>query len=259
MSGGDDRAMQGGAERGMRSGAGTDTPVLEVRGLEAGYGDTTVLRDVSLSVPSGHVLALLGPNGAGKTTLLRVLSGLLRPTRGEVLLNGREVTRARPYQRARAGLCHIPEGRGIYPSLTVRENLVLHTWRQDEKAAIERAVDNFPVLGQKLGQPAGQLSGGQQQMLAIVRGYIADPRLVMVDEASMGLAPNIIDQIFEFLAKIVRTGTSLLLVEQYVSRALAAADSVIVLTKGQVVFEGDPSGVGEDIFEHYLGVAAGAH
>jgi branched-chain amino acid transport system ATP-binding protein len=259
MSVSDDPAVQGGAERGGAAGAGTDTPVLEVRGLEAGYGDTTVLRDVSLSVPSGHVLALLGPNGAGKTTLLRVLSGLLRPTHGQVLLDGREVTRARPYQRARAGLCHIPEGRGIYPSLTVRENLVLHTWRTDEKAAIERAVDNFPVLGPKLAQPAGQLSGGQQQMLAIVRGYIADPRLVMVDEASMGLAPNIIDQIFEFLARIVRTGTSLLLVEQYVSRALAAADTVIVLTKGQVVFDGDPAGVGDDIFEHYLGVAAGAH
>jgi branched-chain amino acid transport system ATP-binding protein len=233
--------------------------VLEVRGLEAGYGDTTVLREVSLSVPSGQVVALLGPNGAGKTTLLRVLSGLLRPTSGEVRLGGRDVTRDRPYQRARAGLCHIPEGRGIYPSLTVRENLVLHTWRGDEKASIERAVDHFPVLGQKLGQPAGQLSGGQQQMLAIVRGYLAEPRLVLVDEASMGLAPNIIDQIFEFLAGIVRAGTSLLLVEQYVSRALAAADSVIVLTKGQVVFDGAPAAIGDDIFEHYLGAAAGAH
>ncbi|MBX6391095.1 MAG: ATP-binding cassette domain-containing protein, partial [Frankia sp.] len=153
-------------------GAGVPPPALRVRGLSAGYGGSTVLHDVSLTVPAGRVVALLGPNGAGKTTLLRAMCGLLRPASGEVLLGGQDVTRARPYQRARRGLCHIPEGRGIYPSLTVRENLVLHTWRRREAEAIERAVENFPVLGTKLDQLAGELSGGQQQMLAVVRAYI---------------------------------------------------------------------------------------
>ncbi|WP_395106223.1 ABC transporter ATP-binding protein [Actinomadura sp. SCN-SB] len=230
-------------------------PMLEIRGLTAGYGDATVLHDVSLSVPHGHAVALLGPNGAGKTTLLRVVSGLLAQRQGEVLLDGERITAAKPYQRARRGLCHIPEGHGIYPSLTVRENLVLHTWRKDERTAIARAVEHFPVLGQKLGRRAGELSGGQQQMLAVVRGYVADPRLVLVDEVSMGLAPNVVDQIFEFLNVIVRAGTSLLLVEQYVNRALEAADGVVILTKGTVVFDGAPSAIADDVFEHYLGSA----
>jgi len=231
-------------------------PMLEIRGLSAGYSGTAVLHDVTLSVPRGSVVALLGPNGAGKTTLLRVISGLLRPSRGEVLLGGEAVTRARPFQRARRGLCHIPEGGGVYPSLTVRENIVLHTWRRDEAAAIERAVETFPILGEKLGQPAGQLSGGQQQMLAVIRGYIDDPRLVLVDEVSMGLAPNIVDQIYAFLITIASEGTSLLLVEQYVSRALELAHGVVILSKGQVAYDGSPAGLGEDVFRHYLGTAA---
>ncbi|CAJ62004.1 MULTISPECIES: ABC transporter ATP-binding protein [Frankia] len=230
------------------------TPVLEVRGLDAGYGSSAVLHDVSLTVPRGSVVALLGPNGAGKTTLLRVASGLLRPTRGEVILDGRDVTRARPYQRARGGLCHIPEGRGVYPSLTVRENLVLHTWKRNVDDALERAVANFPILGSKLSQPAGELSGGQQQMLAVMRAYLDEPSVVLVDEVSMGLAPVIVDQIYEFLDRIRQAGTSLLLVEQYVHRALAAADRVCVLTKGRIVFDGRPEDVAEEVFEHYLGV-----
>jgi branched-chain amino acid transport system ATP-binding protein len=230
--------------------------MLEIRGVSAGYGGTAVLHEVSLSVPRGKVVALLGPNGAGKTTLLRVASGLLRPSRGVVFLGGEAVGRDRPYQRARRGLCHIPEGRGIYPSLTVRENIVLHTWRRDEAAAVERAVENFPILGQKLGQPAGQLSGGQQQMLAVVRGYIDDPRLVLVDEASMGLAPNMVDQIYAFLTAIVRQGTSLLLVEQYVRRALDLAHEVVILSKGEVAYDGSPADLGDAVFRHYLGTGA---
>src|SRR5580704_9284542 len=162
--------------------------MLELRGIEAGYGEHTVLRDVSVTVQPGTVVAVLGPNGAGKTTLLRVASGLLRPSAGTVLLGGEDVTRARPYARARRGLCHIPEGRGIYPTLTVRENLVLHAPQGDEATALDRAVSAFPVLGGKLRQPAGLLSGGQQQMLSLARAYLADPKVVIVDEASMGLA-----------------------------------------------------------------------
>ncbi len=233
--------------------------MLELRGIEAGYGGHIVLRDVSLIVQPGTVVAVLGPNGAGKTTLLRVASGLLRPSAGAVMLGGEDVTRARPFARARRGLCHIPEGRGIYPTLTVRENLVLHSRQGEEAAALDRATAAFPVLGEKLRQPAGQLSGGQQQMLSLVRAYLTSPRLVLVDEASMGLAPVVVDQIFGFLGEVAASGTALLIVEQYVSRALALADRVYLLNKGSVVFAGRPQDVGDDLFAHYLGTAAGAH
>ena len=215
--------------------------MLELRGIEAGYGEHTVLRDVSLTVQPGTVVAVLGPNGAGKTTLLRVASGLLRPSAGSVLLGGVDVTRTRPYARARRGLCHIPEGRGIYPTLTVRENLILHASRGEEASALDRAVSAFPVLGGKLRQPAGLLSGGQQQMLSLARAYLADPKVVIVDEASMGLAPVVVDKIFEFLGQIAASGTALLIVEQYVNRALALADHVYLLNKGSVVFSGKPA------------------
>ncbi len=233
--------------------------MLELRGIEAGYGEHTVLRDVSLTVQPGTVVAVLGPNGAGKTTVLRVASGLLRPSAGAVLLGGEDVTRARPHARARRGLCHIPEGRGIYPTLTVRENLVLSSRKGEEAAALDRATSAFPVLGGKLRQPAGQLSGGQQQMLSLVRAYLTEPKLVLVDEASMGLAPVIVDQVFEFLGQVAASGAALLIVEQYVSRALALADRVYLLNKGGVVFSGQPQDVGDDLFAHYLGAAAGAH
>jgi branched-chain amino acid transport system ATP-binding protein len=233
--------------------------MLELRGIEAGYGEHTVLRDVSLTVQRGTVVAVLGPNGAGKTTLLRVASGLLKPSTGAVMLDGEDVTRTRPYARARRGLCHIPEGRGIYPTLTVRENLVLHSHKGEEAAALDRAISAFPVLWEKLRQPAGQLSGGQQQMLSLVRAYLTDPKLVLVDEASMGLAPVVIDRIFEFLGQIASSGTALLIVEQYVNRALALADRVYLLNKGSVAFTGKSQDVGDDLFAHYLGAAASAH
>ena len=233
--------------------------MLELRGIEAGYGGHTVLRDVTLTVEAGAVVAVLGPNGAGKTTVLRVASGLLRPSAGAVFLDGEDVTRARPYARARRGLCHIPEGRGIYPTLTVRENLVLHSRKGEEAAALDRATAAFPVLGEKLRQPARLLSGGQQQMLSLVRAYLTDPQVVIVDEASMGLAPVVVDKIFEFLAEIAASGTALLIVEQYVSRALALADHVYLLNKGTVVFTGPPQDIADDLFAHYLGAAAGAH
>jgi branched-chain amino acid transport system ATP-binding protein len=233
--------------------------MLELRAIEAGYSGHIVLRDVSLAVKPGTVVAVLGPNGAGKTTLLRVASGLLRPSAGAVLLGGEDVTRMRPYARARRGLCHIPEGRGIYPTLTVRENLMLYARQGEEAAALDQATSAFPVLGTKLRQPAGQLSGGQQQMLSLARAWIASPALVLVDEASMGLAPVVVDQIFEFLGQIAASGTALLLVEQYVNRALALADTVYVLSKGAVVFTGKPAEITDDLFAHYLGAAAGAH
>jgi branched-chain amino acid transport system ATP-binding protein len=231
--------------------------MLELRDVVGGYGDTTVLRGVSLTVPESSVVALLGPNGAGKTTTLRMASGLLRPTGGAVLLDGDDVTRSSPFRRAAHGICHVPEGRGIFPSLSVRENVVMYARRGAEKHAWDRAVDAFPVLGMRRRQIAGTLSGGEQQMLALTRAYVANPRIVLVDEASLGLAPLVVDDIFEFLAKLAREGASLLLVEQYVSRALALAQTVYLLNQGQIVYSGPAAELDEErIFDLYTGAAA---
>jgi branched-chain amino acid transport system ATP-binding protein len=228
--------------------------MLELAQVTGGYGDTTVLRDVSVSVPDGSVVALLGPNGAGKTTSLRMASGLLRPRRGAIRLDGDDISKLGPYQRVARGICHIPEGRGIFPSLSVSENVVLYTRKGKEREAWERAVETFPVLGHRRRQIAGTLSGGEQQMLSLVRAYVADPRVVLVDEASLGLAPLVVDDIFEFLEKLTREGASLLLVEQYVSRALALAETVYLLNQGEIVYAGPAADLDEErIFDLYTG------
>ncbi len=229
--------------------------MLSVEGLSAGYGEVTVLHDVTLHCETGTVVALLGPNGAGKTTFLRTVSGFLRPTSGTVTLEGRDITNWKPTKIARAGVCHIPEGRGIFPSLSLRENLNLFAPKGKADEAIERAASSFPVLGKRLKQTAGSLSGGEQQMLAVVRAYLTDPKLVLVDEASMGLAPLVVDGLFEFLASIAKSGTTLLIVEQYVTKALELADTVCILNHGRIAFSGIAAGVkSEEIFERYLGV-----
>jgi branched-chain amino acid transport system ATP-binding protein len=231
--------------------------MLEVREITAGYGDVTVLRNVTLTCPTGSAVALLGPNGAGKTTLMRILSGLLKPTKGQILLGGEDVTGLRTSELSKRGVCHIPEGRGIFPSLTLRENLALFSPRGKAKVVetFDRATQSFPILGSRMSQLAGSLSGGEQQMLAIVRAYVSNPRLVLVDEASIGLAPLVVDGLFKFLGQIAKEGTTLLIVEQYVTRALALADSVYVLNRGQVAFSGKSDALSsEDIFETYLGV-----
>ena len=232
--------------------------MFELRSVSAGYGDTRVLRDVTLIVPPGAVVALLGANGAGKTTLLRVASGLLTPDAGSVRLDGDDVTGASPHRLAELGVCHVPEGRGVFPSLSVRENLVLQSRRGGEKEGLGRAIEAFPVLGKRLEQRAGTLSGGEQQMLALARAWCRRPRLVLLDEVSMGLAPRVVDEIFEFLRRLASEGASLLLVEQYVHRALELADFVWLLSRGEVSFAGEPSELANgELFEHYLG-AAGA-
>ena len=228
--------------------------MLEIKEITAGYGDTTVLRDVSLSVPSGCVVALLGPNGAGKTTLLKVASGLIRPSSGSVTLDGQDLTGAAAADYARAGICHIPEGRGIFRSMTVRDNLLLQSAPGEEKEAIERAVDVFPRLGERLSQRAGTMSGGEQQMLAVTRAYLANPQLVLLDEVSLGLAPIVVDEIFAFFGRLAERGTSLLIVEQYVQRALAIADFVFLLHQGRMAFAGETAEVDADeIFATYVG------
>jgi branched-chain amino acid transport system ATP-binding protein len=230
------------------------TAALEVRDLDSGYGTTTIVRSINLTVPAGSVTALLGPNGAGKSTLLKTISGLIRQSAGSIHLDGVEVSRMAPNRRAKRGLCHIPEGRGIFRSLTVRENLRLQAEPGSEDDAIERSVSAFPILGQRLSQTAGTLSGGQQQMLSLARAYARSARLVLVDEASLGLAPIIVDEIFAFLSGITSTGASLLMVDQFVSRALAMASDVYVLTQGEIVFSGTPSQLRDgDVFRRYFG------
>jgi branched-chain amino acid transport system ATP-binding protein len=231
----------------------SDHPALEVSGLVGSYGSTTVLRDVSLAVPPGRITALLGSNGAGKTTLLRSISGLLPARGGTIRLAGVDVTGHKAHRRAAAGLCHIPEGRGIFRGLTVRDNLVLQARPGEEDRTIARAVDAFAILGKRLGQSAGTLSGGEQQMLAVASAYARDPSLVMVDEASLGLAPLVVDQIFDFLATLPSRGAALLLVDQFANRALGLADTAYVLRRGTIVFSGGADELlDSNVFEHYV-------
>ena len=226
---------------------------LELESVTAAYGETVALRDVSLVVPSGRVVALLGPNGAGKTTLLTVASGLLRPQSGRVLIDHEDVAGRAPERLAASGLCHIQEGRSVFPSLSVADNLRMFA-PAGAADAIERAVAAFPRLGERLNQIAGTMSGGEQQMLSLARAYVTKAPLVMLDEVSMGLAPIIVDEIFVFLRRLADEGHSLLVVEQYVGKALALADLVYLLVRGRVVFAGEPSELeGSDIAAHYLG------
>ena len=232
-------------------------PALELSGITAGYGRTTVLRDVTVSVPAGKVVALIGPNGAGKTTLLRTAGGLLRPAAGQVSGGGQDLTRQRAFQRARAGVCLIPEGRGIFPGLTVRENLLMQVPPWKKGSDFDAAVDAFPVLGERLSQRAGSMSGGQQQMLALGRCFLSEPSVVLLDEVSMGLAPLVIDEIFAALQKLADAGVALLVVEQYVNRALAMADLVYLLDRGETVFSGPASELDADeIVRRYLHVGS---
>jgi branched-chain amino acid transport system ATP-binding protein len=233
--------------------------MLDLEGISAGYGTTTILRDVHLTVPDSSVVALIGANGAGKSTLLRVASGALRPWSGRILLDDADITTRPPHRFAIAGVCHVPEGHGVFPPLSVRDNLLLFSRKGEERPGLERAVDAFPDLGDRLNQPAGTMSGGQQQMLALARAYVSGARVILLDEVSMGLAPIIVDEIFAFLDRIRAEGVSLLVVEQYVNKVLAIADYVYILGRGEVIFAGDTAELaGEDVFGHYLGIEATA-
>jgi len=236
------------------------TAALEVQRLHAGYGRTEVLRGVDLSIDVGSVVAILGPNGAGKSTLLRTISGLIAPTDGSITLFGDDATRESPARRVTRGLCHIPEGRGIFRSLTVQENIELLAPRGSTAETLDAVVQAFPILGQRLGQMAGTLSGGQQQMLAVSRAYIQNSKLVLVDEASLGLAPVIVDAIFEFFTSITDQGASLVIVDQFVTRALQMSSHAYVLNRGVIRFDGPSAELRDvDVFEQYLGDTPPAH
>ena len=212
------------------------------------------MRNIDLNIEAGSVTALLGPNGAGKSTLLKTMSGLIRPMSGSVMIDGQDVSSLAPNKRANLGLCHIPEGRGIFPSMTVKENLELQAKPGEQSIAIEKGIAAFPILGERLMQRAGTMSGGQQQMLSMARAYTQNPRVILVDEGSLGLAPIVVDEIFSFLAGVAAAGAALLIVDQFVARALALATSAYVMTRGEIVFAGTSAELQRsDVFERYLG------
>jgi branched-chain amino acid transport system ATP-binding protein len=229
---------------------------LELRGVSAGYGRFQVLRGIDLVVPSGRTVALLGGNGAGKTTLLRTVAGLVHPTAGSIWLDGRRIDHQRPHSRAKSGICLIPEGRGIFRNLTVEENLAMQAGVTDARSTVAQAVEVFPILGQRLKQLAGTLSGGEQQMLAVARAFVTDAEVVLADELSMGLAPIVVDHIFDAIDQLRRMGRSLLVVEQYVDRVLEYVEYVYVLHKGSIVFVGETAQATKShILEQYMGEA----
>jgi branched-chain amino acid transport system ATP-binding protein len=231
--------------------------LLELRNISAGYDAGTVLQDVSITVPDGAVVALLGPNGAGKTTTLKVASGMLGTRSGQILIDGEDVTNKAPYQLARRGLCHVPEGRGIFPSLSVTDNIRLQAPARNFKASLGNATAVFPRLGERAKQISRTMSGGEQQMLALAHAYVSDPQYILLDEVSMGLAPKIVEEIFEYLHDLAGQGKSMLLVEQYVGQALKLADYVYVMDRGTITFAGEPGEISEEtIMNSYLGSLA---
>ncbi len=230
--------------------------MLELAAVHGGYDGTEVIRGVSLSVPTGAVVAVLGPNGAGKTTLLRMLSGVLPVSQGTVTFDGKDISRSRPYVRARLGMCTIPEGRAVFRSLTVRENIVLFSRSKDKRANLDTVGDVFPALTARFKVQAGNLSGGERQMLALARAYVTSPRLLLLDEVSMGLAPMVVEQMYEFIRLMVERGVSLLLVEQFIAKALQIADRAVVLSQGSVAYSGKAAGLTPAaVYGMYLGGA----
>jgi branched-chain amino acid transport system ATP-binding protein len=240
---------------GPRSGPSRDEPILELVDLHAGYGPIEVLRGVNLQVPPGAVVALLGPNGGGKTTTLRVCSGLLPATSGQLRVAGRTVNQASASQLARVGVCTIPEGRSIFPNLTVRENLWLATGSGTAFPAVEEtAYTRFPVLGQRRQQLAGTLSGGEQQMLALARALGTAPTVLLLDELSLGLAPLIVSQVYDTVRELAAAGISILIAEQFARAVLPIAHSAAIMLHGCIVHVGSPDTIEEQLSTTYLGV-----
>jgi branched-chain amino acid transport system ATP-binding protein len=225
--------------------------VLSLQGVCAAYGPYRALFDVTFRVPPGGVVALVGSNGAGKSTVARTVTGLVTATSGRVIFDGVDVTGLPAYKIARLGMAHVVEGRGVFSSLTVEENLTL-AFRQREGRAklagnLERAYTAFPILGERRKQVGGTLSGGQQRLLSLAKVLVVPSKVLVADELSLGLAPVIVDQVYEGLLEINRNGTALVVVEQQVHRALAIANSAVVLDHGSVMYEGDPSGAGDAV------------
>jgi branched-chain amino acid transport system ATP-binding protein len=234
--------------------------LLELDGVSVFYGLVQALRDVTLHINEGERVALLGINGAGKSTTLRAASGMQAPRRGDIRINGKQVRGRAPYEIVQLGLAHVPEGRQLFAGMTVEENLQLGfaACPPDKKLYAERrdmVLSYFPILGERAKQASGTLSGGEQQMLVVARGLMSGPRLLLVDELSLGLAPLIVDQLFEILKRVNENGTAVLIVEQFIHRALANTDRAYVLRKGQIIAE-RPSAellADEGLIASYLG------
>ena len=230
------------------------TALLELKGLRAAYGRIEVLHGVDLVVPEGSVVALLGPNGGGKTTTLKVASGQMAATAGCVHLAGRHINGASPDALARLGVCTIPEGRGVFPNLTVKENLRMVTYAGASLAQVEsRAYETFPRLGERRTQLAGTMSGGEQQMLAMARGLATDPKLLFLDELSMGLAPLIVEELYEIVAEIAKTGVSILVIEQFARTVLGVADYAAIMLHGKISAVGEPADIVDELEAAYMG------
>ncbi len=244
----------------MAEAAESGPPLLVVDGLTVAYGAVVAIRDVSLTVGDGEIVAALGPNGAGKTTLLRTIAGALKPQHGSVSFDGRPLTGLVPEVVVRRGVALVPEGRHVFPNLTVLENLtvggIARTDRDELRADTDRWLARFPILGERASQMAGTLSGGEQQQLAIARALMSRPRMLLLDEPSLGLAPIFVDRIFELIQQLRSEGVTILLVEQNVHRALEIADRAYVLSVGAVVASGATDQLVEGELERsYLGIS----
>ncbi|MDQ2648233.1 MAG: ABC transporter ATP-binding protein [Actinomycetota bacterium] len=234
----------------------SDAPVLELVEVRAGYGRIEVLHGVSLSLHPGEVLALLGPNGAGKTTTLGVAGGRLPVMGGHLHIAGRHVNGIDVEDVARAGVCTIPEGRGVFPNLTVEDNLVVYSYAGIPESEVrERAFERFPQLAGRRRQLAGTLSGGEQQMLALARGLTTDPAVLLIDELSMGLAPRIVEDLFEEVRGAADDGVAILVVEQFAAVVLPVADRAAVMVGGAIVYDGSPAEAEALVQDAYLGAS----
>ena len=233
-------------------------PALELRDVHAAYGRIEVLHGVTLVVPPGCVFALLGPNGAGKSTTLKVASGRMAPSTGCVHVAGSHVNGVAPEKLVRAGVCSIPEGRGIFPNLTVNENIRMMTYRGglNTSEVEEKAYTRFPKLGDRRTQLAGTMSGGEQQMLAMARALATDPSLLLLDEISMGLAPLIVAELYELVGQLASEGISILVVEQFARTALAIADYAAIMLHGRITRVGQPQDITDEVSAAYLGAGA---
>lgn len=234
--------------------------MLELSGIHAGYESTMIIQDMSLTVAEGEVVTIIGANGAGKTTTLRTISGLIRPTAGTIRFDGRDITRMPAHEVVSLGITMIPEGRQLFPDMSVRENLLMGAYRNGARASqdavLDEVLDLFPRVRERLEQNANSLSGGEQQMVAIARGLMAKPRLLMFDEPSLGLAPIIVSQVFEVINAIVRTGTTVLIVEQNIFHTLNAADRGYVLENGRIVLADNADALlkNDHVKRAYLGI-----
>jgi len=234
--------------------------MLNFENVSAGYGDLKVLYNVSLHVDKGEVVSLVGSNGAGKTTLLQIVSGFVPINSGEITFEGQDLKAIKPFDRVACGIAHIPQGRGIFGTLSVKENLIIGAYAPRVRANVKKntriAFDTFPILEERQNQLAGSLSGGQQQMLAIARALMMEPKILMLDEPSLGLAPILVEEVFKIISEVAQKGISILIVEQNLFQALAIANRSYVIETGKIVLEGTSEELlnNEFIKSAYLGV-----